>query len=646
MFGWNAVTLFAASPEAAKQKPAAPPARRSCPQLAVPARRGAPEKEGDRGNQDAEQRKTHEAGRTVNSPLIESHDTMNIFVSSVKGGLEVERQAVCKQILSLGDHPIAMEYFSASTEPPLDECLAQLDDTDMMVLLLGASYGSIHAATRRSYTHNEFKHANTRCIDVLAFAVGNLEQEIDEKNTPENARLYREFLEEVRSRVTYASFASVDKLAAAVVTAIHNYKAKHGELGRRVRPFLKWNEYFAESLKATNYLRHTWELVGREGILAELQKFIDGHKKVGTLYGPGGSGKSRILLEYAQILEHKAADWDVLFLSELYPWSDETPKALPAHKCLIVADDAQRSTNLEAVLGLLGAQQYAERTKLLLTARQSGRDFIRAAVSLKVDVTETEDFGIVPPLGMGEIRQLASQALGDPGSTYLERLVWVSADCPLVTVVGGQLIAQKQIRPELFERDEDFRRAVLDRFHDELTKALGDDQVWKDILALVSALCPVRPKDPNFRNAAADFLQIQAWDLMRRLGIIEANGLLLRRGGLVRIMPDVLADHLLFKACVNEANEETGYARAVFDKFAAIQASHLLRNLSELQWRIDQTGGTPRLLESIWDAVKQEFRSADYFGRLQILEIVESAAVFQPAPALELVRDVLAAEVP
>ena len=38
------------------------------------------------------------------------------------------------------------------------------------------------------------------------------------------------------------------------------------------------------------------------------------------------------------------------------------------------------------------------------------------------------------------------------------RLAQPTADCPLVTVVGGQLIAQRQIDPALSERDEEFRR--------------------------------------------------------------------------------------------------------------------------------------------------------------------------------------------
>ena len=43
---------------------------------------------------------------------------MNIFVSSVKAGLEEERMAVIRQIQKLGGSAIGMEYFTAHSEPP------------------------------------------------------------------------------------------------------------------------------------------------------------------------------------------------------------------------------------------------------------------------------------------------------------------------------------------------------------------------------------------------------------------------------------------------------------------------------------------------------------------------------------------------
>jgi hypothetical protein len=65
---------------------------------------------------------------------------MDIFISSVGRDLKAERQAAIREVLRLGDRPIGMEYFGASPEPPLEECLSQLADADLMILVLGPSY--------------------------------------------------------------------------------------------------------------------------------------------------------------------------------------------------------------------------------------------------------------------------------------------------------------------------------------------------------------------------------------------------------------------------------------------------------------------------------------------------------------------------
>jgi len=150
---------------------------------------------------------------------------MNIFVSSVAADLKRQRRATLKQIVGMGDRAIAMEDFGASPNPPLEECFAKLDEADLMVLILGPTYGSIHATSDLSYTENEFRYAIKRNLPVLAFTVRDLDRAVATNNPPENAEKYRKFISSVRSTVTHAEpFRSPDQLAALVGTAIHNYK--------------------------------------------------------------------------------------------------------------------------------------------------------------------------------------------------------------------------------------------------------------------------------------------------------------------------------------------------------------------------------------------------------------------------------------
>src|SRR5208282_340024 len=255
---------------------------------------------------------------------------MDIFISSVGKALKAERQAVRDEVLKLGDRPIGMEYFGASPEPPLEECLAQLADADLMILVLGPSYGSVHSGTGVSYTENEFRYAQNAGIDVLVFAAENLSDKLIAANEATAVTKYQEFLKAVKANGTYAEFSNSDKLVAAVSTGISNWKRKHGELGRRVSPFSTGAEYFSRLLDSNKYFNHLWALVGRNDVLERIRGFATGKGTVGVLYGAGGLGKSRILREFATTFDEQAAGWSIRFLRETMPLSGDFPRGLPA----------------------------------------------------------------------------------------------------------------------------------------------------------------------------------------------------------------------------------------------------------------------------------------------------------------------------
>jgi hypothetical protein len=567
---------------------------------------------------------------------------VDIFISSVGRDLKAERQVVISEVLKLGDRPIGMEYFGASPEPPLEECLSQLADAHLMILVLGPSYGSVHAGTGVSYTENEFRYAQKSGIDVLVFMVEKLTDKITAANDATAERKYQEFLNAVKANATYEEFSNPDQLAAAVSTGISNYKRQRGELGRRVSPFAIVGEYFASSLDPKKYFNHLWALIGRTDVLDRIRDFATGQGTVGVLYGAGGLGKSKILLEFANAFDEQATGWKIRFLRETMPLSGDFARGLSADPCIVVIDDAHRYEHLQTALTLLREQRYAGRTKFILTARPSAKQLIDAILAHSADASEIIDLGKLEPLRAQDARSLAEQALGRADLIHLDRLVNASSKTPIVIVVGGRLIRDKQLDPGLFATDEAFQHAVLDRFYEEVTKILpAPTQPWRDLLTLVSALGPVRAADPQFRQSAAEFLEFKPWDLVERLGVLEQGGLLWRRGGLLEVTPDVLADFLLQSKCVSATNEDTGLAKGLFDKFAASSGSNLFRNLGELQWRIDQTKGRPQVLSTIWSVVETEFADANYAGRVHILGVIREAAIYQPKQALRIVKQAI-----
>ncbi|MGW1914338.1 DUF4062 domain-containing protein [Streptomyces sp. NPDC002076] len=86
---------------------------------------------------------------------------MRIFISSVRKGLEEERDALPGLIHALGHTPVLFEDFSAQTTPSRQACLAALDSADVCVFLLGPSYGHVFRETGQSATHDEWIAAKT-----------------------------------------------------------------------------------------------------------------------------------------------------------------------------------------------------------------------------------------------------------------------------------------------------------------------------------------------------------------------------------------------------------------------------------------------------------------------------------------------------
>ena len=281
--------------------------------------------------------------------------------------------------------------------------------------------------------------------------------------------------------------------------------------------------------------------------------------------------------------------------------------------------------------------------KLFLSCRPQGLSHLRSQLAQGgFGVHEVIDLPVVQELSHEEVIKLGREALGSEFAWLAERLAETTWDCPLVTVVGGQLLAKKDIAPDLLERDEEFRHTVLTRFRDIIIGEVGDridTTLGRNLLDLISAIQPIRLDNEQILECEAEYLGIDRPKLINSLSTLEEAGVLLRRGNTLRIVPDVLADHILHQASITFQGQPTGYADLVFGEFASLCPGEVLRNLSELDWRLRWSGaGAPELLSRIWQGIDQEFREASNSGRCIILGILEKVGVYQPERTLQLVE--------
>ncbi len=401
------------------------------------------------------------------------------------------------------------------------------------------------------------------------------------------------------------------------------------------------SDYFRPFLDPTRLFHHALPLVGRQELVRQLFEFAESdNEQVFLLPGRGGIGKTRLLRELTVLFDSAHPNWAIRLVNEGVPLTLDALDELPAVPCLVIADDAHRRTDLGLLLAWF--RQRSE-SRLVLATRPQGNDYLRSELCRAgFDTIQIRHMPPVERLSRNDVLELANHILGPGQEDLAKRLTEVTRDCPLVTVVGGRLLTERRVSPEILERDDDFRQEVLNRFQDEMlghvSKRVPAD-LCRRLLEAIAALNPVPADLVTFHELLAGFLGVEPVDLTRALGELEHVGLLVRRGSLLRLTPDVLADHILHAACLTPKGAVTGFADKVFAAFAEDYTSQLLRNLAELDWRIRVTTDTePAVLNRIWDQIRVKFRAGGNQMRSHLLEMLRDSAYFLPSQVLNLVR--------
>jgi hypothetical protein len=198
--------------------------------------------------------------------------------------------------------------------------------------------------------------------------------------------------------------------------------------------------------------------------------------------------------------------------------------------------------------------------------------------------------------------------------------------------------------------DSRFRDEVLIRFGQVTTEGVPGlpASTVRSTLALVSALAPIDLDDTALVDAMAQFLSLVVGDLLTTLRQLVDHGVLLQRGRLARVVPDVLADEVLTGQAV-QLDTDTGYVDRLWAAFGTTHADTVMRNLAELDWRIRSlavesgAASVPDVFSRLWLDVRGEVLAADNAGRTVALGKLVTVAGSQSDRVFSLVADLLAA---
>ena len=182
-----------------------------------------------------------------------------VFLSSTKYDLEDEREAVLEVIRKLNLQHDCMEYFGARHDQPLDVCLKEVRESDILVIIIGHLYGSLVPGRDISYTEAEYQEGYRLGKPCLVYFrdenVPILPRFIE--SDPKKIELLKKFKEELRFRHTIMNFKSPTDLSASVssdliriVQALENEKIEENELDIVVEttPFSEINEIVEDAI--------------------------------------------------------------------------------------------------------------------------------------------------------------------------------------------------------------------------------------------------------------------------------------------------------------------------------------------------------------------------------------------------------------
>ena len=296
---------------------------------------------------------------------------LRVFVSSTLKELEPERRAVRAAIERLHLAPVMFEL-GARPHPPRELYRAYLEQSDVFVGIYSEQYGWIAPGEEISGLEDEYRLA-PRGMPKLMYVKQPAERE---------ARL-DDLIGRIRDDDTtsYKAFSTADELADLLEGDLATLLAERFDASRADTPTAAPAPPAAESPATGRIPAPFTDAVGREDDVAALRTLlVTDSRRLVTLVGPGGVGKSRLAIEVAR---DAGPSFDRVTFVRLEHVRDPA-EVLPA----IARELGVRVTGDRPIPGLLGTARAGRRDLIVLDNFEQVVDAAPDVVELLSDLPD------------------------------------------------------------------------------------------------------------------------------------------------------------------------------------------------------------------------------------------------------------------
>lgn len=427
---------------------------------------------------------------------------------------------------------------------------------------------------------------------------------------------------------------------------ITNYPNAQKRFFNKLQPSLEtYSERFARELKdplSIYFCGSDAAFYGRQDNIAYLERFITDNTKMLVLYGRGGVGKTRLLIELSKKLEQENSDAKVYFVREgndltLGQVISEIPESQSQGHCkILVFDDAHNYSKdlLLEINNLL--RQTKTNIKFIFVTRPELKQIIINSLPTQGEgesITEYELANIT----ISDIRRIIEKYIND---RVISRQITDWARTGKWGPLEAILIVKEALRTGKSYRDVVTESQLLDRLFNRYLESYSPDA--KTLLELVSFLQPMSIDNPDLTKKILDHLgwqenkYINAIDDLTDASKTPVIELLTYREKRLKVKPDILGDWLRARVAYNSQEAVTARGKKIITDFILVSTEQLLTNVAQTEY-----GKREKILNDILKEIEQEADNGNNSQRIELLKYLKKLAWFRPSDTLLIIKKII-----